>query len=642
MFLRLLSRSLRWLPKTTRRRRPSVPRHRPLLEPLEERVVLNNRFVVPVELPADNLTTFHSLSQALTTTGVASGDIIQIEPNSSPGTISDSDLPAVTNLTIRGHPAFPAAELPAFSTFTSLTIDSNQAGFTLQNVNLILDAGLAFNANGTISSSRILNLFGGITLNGTSAAILRDNLIISHGSGTSNGLVDVFTTAGGQNLLSGNTIIGQFVGVLLRYRGSNTVTDRVVGNTLVGDLSAQSSDQLVVDQGVSGLTIQDNTFREDDLFVRNILVNPGAQNIRILDNTFQMLSNSTTQAAVRVQNGSGGTTTSVVLARNVFQGSGKGTGIDLNFIGAGTFITKVEGNDFRTQIGVFVNGTSSAAGIDLGGGSQGSLGGNNFRSFTTVAGADAGAIVCTAGSAVGSVQAQGNLFRVADPEFVIRDNGDSSSLADVMPTGNLTGKAAFVQALYQRFLRRTGNVNDPNDAGFWVNRLNTGTSAATVADSITRSRESLGLLVDGLYRRFLQREADSIGRDYFVNLVVQGSTLENISRLFMTSPEYLTHFGSDRAFVLSLYQKLLRRSPTQSEIDAHVATLPGQGRAGVANAFLTSAEYRGIFVRQFYTDLLRRGTQPSNNEVGIHVGSGSDLLSLMVLFAGSNEFQTNG
>src|SRR5262245_7637921 len=100
MFIRALTRRL-GLTRTPEARRAVL--RRPSLEALEDRIVLNNRFVVPYELPADDATTFHALSRALTKAGLAPGDVIQIEPNSAPGAITDSNLPSVTNLTIRGH-----------------------------------------------------------------------------------------------------------------------------------------------------------------------------------------------------------------------------------------------------------------------------------------------------------------------------------------------------------------------------------------------------------------------------------------------------------------------------------------------------------------------------------------------------------
>ena len=54
-------------------------RSRPVVEILESRTLLSNRFVVPVGVPVDNVTTFATLQAALTTGTVNAGDTIQIE-----------------------------------------------------------------------------------------------------------------------------------------------------------------------------------------------------------------------------------------------------------------------------------------------------------------------------------------------------------------------------------------------------------------------------------------------------------------------------------------------------------------------------------------------------------------------------------
>src|SRR5437867_11783775 len=87
-------------PRNARRQRLQV-------ECLEERTLLNNRYVVPLPVPVDNFNSFHTLSAALTTAGLAAGNFVQIQLGSSPGNIRDIDLdPALSatggRLTIQG------------------------------------------------------------------------------------------------------------------------------------------------------------------------------------------------------------------------------------------------------------------------------------------------------------------------------------------------------------------------------------------------------------------------------------------------------------------------------------------------------------------------------------------------------------
>jgi hypothetical protein len=57
--------------KTSRQR----PFSRLSLEALEDRLMLNNRFVVPVGVPVDNATTFATLEDALSTSGLVAGSV---------------------------------------------------------------------------------------------------------------------------------------------------------------------------------------------------------------------------------------------------------------------------------------------------------------------------------------------------------------------------------------------------------------------------------------------------------------------------------------------------------------------------------------------------------------------------------------
>jgi len=61
-------------------------------------MVLNSYSVVAG--PANGVTRFASLHDALTKPNLKAGDIIQIEPGSSPGHILNTDLPDIENLTI--------------------------------------------------------------------------------------------------------------------------------------------------------------------------------------------------------------------------------------------------------------------------------------------------------------------------------------------------------------------------------------------------------------------------------------------------------------------------------------------------------------------------------------------------------------
>ena len=93
------------------------------------------------------------------------------------------------------------------------------------------------------------------------------------------------------------------------------------------------------------------------------------------------------------------------------------------------------------------------------------------------------------------------------------DNGEARPDIGDFETQDVTGNAAFVEALYRDFLHRLGNLTNPNDAGGWVNLLNAGSlSPQQVANGISQSPEALGIIVDGQYLKILRRASDPTGR----------------------------------------------------------------------------------------------------------------------------------
>jgi CSLREA domain-containing protein len=228
------------------------------------------------------------------------------------------------------------------------------------------------------------------------------------------------------------------------------------------------------------------------------------------------------------------------------------------------------------------------------------------------------------------------------PITISATNGVPPAATQTFTLTVLTAQQRFVQALYLDFLHRGGDLSNPNDAGAWVTALGQGMPAATVTNLIARSAEALGVDVDGLYHRFLGRDADPAGRAAFVGYLQAGGTLEGVSRAMLASPEYQSHFASDASFVQSLYQNLLHRTGSNAEVSGWLALLPQRGRADVAQSFLSSPEFRGAEVRDDYAQLLHRAQPPSAAEVNGWVGSGLDLLTIDTLFAASPEFQMNG
>jgi hypothetical protein len=218
----------------------------------------------------------------------------------------------------------------------------------------------------------------------------------------------------------------------------------------------------------------------------------------------------------------------------------------------------------------------------------------------------------------------------------------------------LTGSAVYVQTLYFNFLKRLGDVNNPSDAGLWVNALNAGTmTRQAVANSIARSQEGLGVVVDGLYLKILNRQSDPGGRATFISVLQQGGSVEQVIVGMVTSPEYISLTGgTDTGFIQSLYRQLLGREASPAEVAAWRGVLSSSGRTAVAQGILLSTEFRSGVVQQIYgftyapsqsvaslfVNLLHRAAAPDAGEILGWANSSLDILSIEIAIAGSGEF----
>jgi len=225
---------------------------------------------------------------------------------------------------------------------------------------------------------------------------------------------------------------------------------------------------------------------------------------------------------------------------------------------------------------------------------------------------------------------------------------------------NLTANERFVNALYVDFLGRSGALPELN---IWVALL-PGIGQAGVVNGIMRSTEASTRVVDALYFRFLGRAAGGGEEMGWVNaLSSRALTEEQVIADILASPEFANHADTlfpsappNTAFVEALYTLLLNRSADAAGLADWLNALPSLGRAGVANGFEGSAEFRGGAVRTFYGDptltpfpyqpffvnLLHRTTPPRAAEVSYWVNSALDLLSIQGGFASSGEFFQNG
>ncbi len=156
--------------------------------------------------------------------------------------------------------------------------------------------------------------------------------------------------------------------------------------------------------------------------------------------------------------------------------------------------------------------------------------------------------------------------------------------------GTTTSNQAYVANAYLLLLSRPA---DPSSS-VWVNDLNNGIPPAAVVLAIESSPEYLGDQVAAMYNRYLGRNPDSGGDQFWTSFLEAGGTFEEMAAQFTASSEYFAfRGGTNEGFVAGLYEQVLQRGVSPSEIPPWVTLLDnGVSRLDVAGAFLTSQEYR--------------------------------------------------
>jgi hypothetical protein len=382
-----------------------------------------------------------------------------------------SDLPAIT------HPVTVNGASQSHFTGTPLIVldgTNDASGF---GTGMTLDAtagAMAFKC--TIQNLELTNFNTGIDdLAGSQplSVILTSNDITATNSGIG---VDFFGGTGALTAtMSGNHIHADTGGIGIDFYRTGAVTATLVGNTVSGDgggfaidffrnlsvtatigannieangggfginisdsaravRATVSGNQVTADNGGFGIDI-DHVGRFLTASVTNNQVTAlgggfgaflqGGNAYSTMTVTGNTIQTDTNGIGIDIEKNSGATRAVVTIEGNTLTSSGMGTGLFLN--GGPGFEALVQANQFSNNlVGVSVNGNGTTAGtIDLGGGSLGSSGGNDFKSFKSAT-ATSYAIGLFSVASSYNMDALSNLFTV-DPAMVIADGSHDTT-----------------------------------------------------------------------------------------------------------------------------------------------------------------------------------------------------------------------
>jgi hypothetical protein len=201
---------------------------------------------------------------------------------------------------------------------------------------------------------------------------------------------------------------------------------------------------------------------------------------------------------------------------------------------------------------------------------------------------------------------------------------------------------AYIAHLYVTALGRSASNAE---VAFWDTVLQGWTGPAGVASGINHSAEALKRIVDGWYLSYLGRSPHNGEEQGWVLLLERGSTEESVLSGILASQEFYSRQAalnssvtSDQAYLQSLYTQLLQRTPSAVEVSNWLALLPSAGRAGIAEGFVLSSEFRQSQVYADYNTILHRSPMPSLAEVSLWVNSGLSLMEISVGIESSYEF----
>jgi hypothetical protein len=359
------------------------------LEWLEDRTVPTTLYVVPAAIPND-ATHYHTVQSAFDAASTA--DVVQIEPNSTPGGVNQLSTSPPAGLTIQGDPAYNPSDLPQLGPLVL-----QNGNFSLTNLNL---SSLDHNQGNAVPGSAFIFI-------------------------TSCTITDLNDTANHDHTeLTNDTIMGSVL--LTSTMNGEDQPDLVQGCLFLhlGSAPANPNGMLHLIRA-DGTEIINNTFTSSQLGDIAVLVDDSLQ-VAVVQNNITLTSGDAFDTGIFVENrinngpsGPGSGDTSAILSYDSISTSNDfGFGI-VTFKSANCNLNvKIQDNDLQqNHVGLYVVGDGAQLGNVDAGSYSGSQGDNHFESY--VANTDGRVAIATSNATSGVVQALYNFWTVPNPQTVV-------------------------------------------------------------------------------------------------------------------------------------------------------------------------------------------------------------------------------
>jgi hypothetical protein len=171
----------------------------------------------------------------------------------------------------------------------------------------------------------------------------------------------------------------------------------------------------------------------------------------------------------------------------------------------------------------------------------------------------------------------------------------------------------YVQKIYFDFLGRTID----SAAMPYVDDLASGSmSRREIADEILHSDEYYARRIESLYAAFLNRPADAVGKQGYLNDVHDGKSLEEVAIDLLSSDEYRNLHADDTAFVQDLFDDVLGRRVEREGLLKYVERVGAAAGdrdeiRGIVTEIVTSVESRKMGGEQAVELMLNQSASPT-------------------------------
>ena len=214
---------------------------------------------------------------------------------------------------------------------------------------------------------------------------------------------------------------------------------------------------------------------------------------------------------------------------------------------------------------------------------------------------------------------------VAAPAVDAAQTGDSAKLAE---------------ALYSEHLGRKVSAKEVTAA---VPNLDTDAEKAKFVANLDDSQDARIFRIGGMVQTFLGRAALKADEDKYLQLLKAGSTEEDVIASILSSAEYANYVKkitgqnvSNDVLAQAVIAQLFGADAKSGAVDALSAIIKDKGAKAAITDLLNSDEYRAEVVKSLYKDLLKR--DPSQQELNTNVQANTALEDVKVNLEVSAEF----